>query len=558
MKKFFIKERGKNVFRKNLSQKELEEYIKETKILRDEFDLTENQIIITDPDANVVYANKAVEKNTRFPAGEIIGKNPADLWGGKMPRKFYEKMWQTIKFEKRPFFGRVKNKRKNGVEYWQELYILPVFDNEGNTKFFIGIEPRPVKANKQSSAGKESALLSYIVKSILIESHDLNSALNIALRSLCASTDWTSGEAWVPDTDNKYLELNSAWYNMPQLETFINASREFKFPQGVGLPGRVWKSKRNELVMNISSARKSFFMRSDIARQNGIKSAFASSVILDGKVIAIIVLFKLKSQKQDKRFVNLISEVCRRIGIFTQQKEIERALKKSQEKMETDKIDFASLAGHQLKNPLTSVRWSIESFLRQKNLTSEQKDMLDKIYKGNELLINLTNDLVIISRIESAEIGKETADIAEIISQIIDNKKKEKPDKIFIFHKEIASLPLNINKTLATQLFTNIISNGSEYSAKQNGEIEVALNRISNDCIFSCKDNGSSIPQEDQSKIFSKFFRASNAADSKETGTGLGLFIAKKICDGFGWKISFESPCKNDRGTIFYVKIPLI
>lgn len=540
-----------------MSQKELEEYLKETSVLKDEFDLAENQIIITDPNAIVIYANKAVEKNTKFSANEIMGKNPADLWGGKMPRKFYEKMWQTIKFEKRPFFGRVKNKRKNGAEYWQELYISPVFDNEGNIKFFIGIEPKPTKAKKQFSAGKESSLLSYIVKSILIESHDLNSALNITLKSLCVSTDWISGEAWVPDGENKYLELNSAWYNMPQLETFMNASRGFKFAENEGLPGRVWKSKRCELIKNIYSARKRHFMRADIAKENEIKSALAAPVILDGKVIAVIVVFKLKSQKQDEKFINLVSEISRRIGIFTQQKKVEYALKRSREKMETDKIDFASLAGHQLKNPLTSVRWSIESFLRQKNLTPEQKDMLDKIYKGNELLINLTNDLVVISRIEGVEVNKETADIAEIIGRILDNIRKEKPGKVFLFRKEAGSFPLITNKTLATQLFTNIISNAAEYSAKQNGEVDIALSRGNTDYIFSCKDNGIGIPTEDQSKIFSKFFRASNAVLLKETGTGLGLFIAKKICDGFEWKISFKSPYENGKGTVFYIIIPL-
>lgn len=105
------------------------------------FDLLDDHIIITDPDARIVYANYAVQKNTGYNPNEIIGKNPGELWGGNMPEEFYEKMWTTIKTDKRPFVGEVKNVRKDGTEYWQELRVYPIFDKYGDIKIFIGIEP---------------------------------------------------------------------------------------------------------------------------------------------------------------------------------------------------------------------------------------------------------------------------------------------------------------------------------------------------------------------------------------------------------------------------------
>ena len=75
---------------------------------------------------------------------------------------------------------------------------------------------------------------------------------------------------------------------------------------------------------------------------------------------------------------------------------------------------------------------------------------------------------------------------------------------------------------------------------------------------FSCENNGIGIPVEDQPKIFSRFFRASNAAAIKEKGTGLGLYIVKMICGSFGWRASFKSPARDDTtGTVFFVTIPI-
>lgn len=124
-----------------LTKKELEKLAKAVIPFASGFELINDHVIITDEDANILYANAAAEYSTGYSKSEMIGKNPGDLWGGKMPKNFYEKMWKTIKFDKKPFIGSVLNVRKNGQEYWQELRVSPIFDKKGNVKFFIGIEP---------------------------------------------------------------------------------------------------------------------------------------------------------------------------------------------------------------------------------------------------------------------------------------------------------------------------------------------------------------------------------------------------------------------------------
>lgn len=131
-----------------LDQEKISKIEKELGPLSQTFDLIDDHIIITDPDANIIYANRATEYNTGYSREELIGKRP-NVWGNNMPKSFYEDMWRRIKIDKKPFVGEVKNKKKDGTEYWQELRIYPVLDEKGEIKMFIGIEPN-ITARKQA------------------------------------------------------------------------------------------------------------------------------------------------------------------------------------------------------------------------------------------------------------------------------------------------------------------------------------------------------------------------------------------------------------------------
>lgn len=109
--------------------------------LEQAFNLLDVHIVITDVNGNIVYANRKAEMVTGYSLSEMLGKNPGDLWGGNDDNALYEKMWKTIKIDKKPFFGRVKNKNKMGLEYVQELHITPLLDSQGNPKYFISMEP---------------------------------------------------------------------------------------------------------------------------------------------------------------------------------------------------------------------------------------------------------------------------------------------------------------------------------------------------------------------------------------------------------------------------------
>ena len=97
------------------------------------------QIIITDQDGVILYANSMVESITGYSLHEILGKKPS-LWGSQMSKEFYRELWRVIKVEKKSVMVKVKNKKKDGTLYNAKLRISPVFGTDNEIKMFVGVE----------------------------------------------------------------------------------------------------------------------------------------------------------------------------------------------------------------------------------------------------------------------------------------------------------------------------------------------------------------------------------------------------------------------------------
>lgn len=131
-------------------------------------------IIITDPDGVVQFVNPAAEKITGFSREEIIGKKSGskDLWGGLMPPEFYKKLWTTIKIQKKSFSGEIKNRRKDGTEYYARSTISPILNKDGDVQFFVGIE-RDITREKEIDRAKSEfvSLASHQLRTPLTSVH---------------------------------------------------------------------------------------------------------------------------------------------------------------------------------------------------------------------------------------------------------------------------------------------------------------------------------------------------------------------------------------------------
>lgn len=223
------------------------------------------------------------------------------------------------------------------------------------------------------------------------------------------------------------------------------------------------------------------------------------------------------------------------------------------------KSEFISLASHQLRTPLTAIK--LDAYMLKEgfvgDLTSEQQKQVRMILFSIDRMEELISALLNITRIEAGRIAvtPRTTRLETLMRSIVkelDSAAREKKIKVKIDIKD--KLPTLItDKLLVKETCANLLSNAIKYSPPES-LINVSLYEDGDDLVFCVKDKGYGIPQNEQNRVFSKFYRGSNIKQKEAIGTGLGLYMIKGVVDNLAGKIWFDS--QEGKGTAFYVSLP--
>jgi len=232
---------------------------------------------------------------------------------------------------------------------------------------------------------------------------------------------------------------------------------------------------------------------------------------------------------------------------ITKEREIDKA-----------KSEFVSLASHQLRTPTTSINWFSEMLINEEvgTLNQKQKEYCQEIHQGNQRMIELMNALLTVSKIELGTFVIDPAEvnIPGIIDEVLEELQPNITDKLLSINKEYSDdvLQITSDATLTRIIFQNLLSNAVEYTPKK-GIITITITKSGSGVQIEVKDTGCGVPVHDQKKLFTKFFRASNAQKLRPDGTGLGLYITKSIIIAMGGTINLES--EEHKGSTFSVTI---
>jgi len=150
---------------------------------------------------------------------------------------------------------------------------------------------------------------------------DLSSALEIVLRRVCEKTGWVIGQAWVPNKEEAVLNFVSGWYcDDGELKPFKAVSEKSHFEPGIGLPGRVWKSKQPAWLENVTNDPN--FPRATAARTAGLKTGVGIPILARSKVIAVLEFFMRESRSQNEQLVKVIAAVAAQLGLVMERRVI--------------------------------------------------------------------------------------------------------------------------------------------------------------------------------------------------------------------------------------------
>ncbi len=225
------------------------------------------------------------------------------------------------------------------------------------------------------------------------------------------------------------------------------------------------------------------------------------------------------------------------------------------------KSNFISVVAHQLRTPLSGIKWTINMILNGEmgELNTEQKSFLMKSYESNDRMITLVNDMLGADRIESDKLRYQF--IPTKISDLLDNLLYEmlpmanKKNLHIEFSNRDIDLPkVYVDSEKMRAALQNLLENAIRYTPN-GGKIDISFQVISGFLEISIKDTGIGIPKDQAKNIFNRFFRAQNAIKMETDGSGLGLFITKAIVEKHGGRIWFESDL--DKGSNFHFTIPI-
>lgn len=231
----------------------------------------------------------------------------------------------------------------------------------------------------------------------------------------------------------------------------------------------------------------------------------------------------------------------------------------TKEKMiDKEKTEFVSLASHQLRTPLTGIKWATELLLKKREmLPREMQEYIDRIHESEERMVSLVNGLLNTSRLDSGTliVAPKLASITALLAAYLRDFSlvTEKKKITVVSHLPSKDISMQIDQEVFGVIIENLLSNALKYTP-EHGTVQLDLIQERGKVRLSITDSGIGIPKNQQSKIFEKFFRADNAKALPVEGTGLGLHLTKAMVDMAGGELSFTS--KEGKGTTFTVSFP--
>lgn len=268
--------------------------------------------------------------------------------------------------------------------------------------------------------------------------------------------------------------------------------------------------------------------------------------------------------KQDLRFLDAVAkeliigiqnavrfEQIQRFNLTLQEKVAEatkqlRDANKRLKLLDETKDDFISMASHQLRTPLTSIKGYLSMVLDGDagKLNETQREMLHQSFVSSQRMVYLVSDLLNVSRLNTGKfvVTPSRINLTNVVAEEIDQlQDTAATHKIKLTYKRPLKFPdVLLDEAKLRQVIMNFIDNAIYYSPT-GSEVEILLQETANAIELRVKDKGIGVPKAEQYRLFTKFYRAANARRARPDGTGLGLFMAKKAIVAQGGAIIFSS-----------------
>ena len=510
-------------------------------------------IISKDLDELVTSWNKEAERLFGYSTEEIIGKPitvlvPADRHKEELG------IIERIRQGERVLRYETVYLRKDGTALNVSLAVWPIKDETGNV---IGASKiaRDITGRVRTERRRTTQ---YAVTNLLAASWTLAEVATELLEAMASSGDWAFAAIWTYDEAAGGLRCRNVWHEASErVKKFSDLSLVITLPEGQGLPGRVWNSKKPTWVYDVTCDPN--FPRAPYAAAADLHGGFAFPLFFQGEIDGIMELFSHNVVEPDEDLLQMVEALGSQIGLFIARGRIVQELQRHKENAgaaSTAKDRFLGLLSDKLRAPLTPVLTWAGEIAEQSDLGPEVQRGL-KMVRGNvELEMRLIEDVLDLSRIARGKFTLQLrkADAHELLQSALeivrgDIEQRHLTTAIALTasrHELIADAPR------LQQVFWSVLHNACKFTP-ENGAISVrSYNPSPRRITIEISDNGIGIEPDFVEKVFYAF----EQADSQSEGLGLGLALSKAIVEMHSGTIRAHSD-GLEKGATFVIELPI-
>ena len=510
-------------------------------------------IMSKDLDEIVTSWNKEAERLFGYGADEVIGKPITVL---VPPNRRDEELGviERLRQGERVLRYETVYLRRDGAALDVLLAVSPIKDENGN---IIGASKiaRDVTGRVRTERRRATQ---YAVTNLLAASWNLAEVATELLEAMASSGDWAYAAIWTYDEAAGGLRCRNVWHEASErVKKFSDLSLVITLPEGQGLPGRVWNSKKPTWVYDVTCD--SNFPRAPYAAAAELRGGFAFPLFFHGQIDGVMELFSHDVVEPDKDLLQMVEALGSQIGLFIERGRIVQELERQKKNTGTASVGknrFLGVLTDKLRAPLAPVLNWAGTISEQSDLNSDVQQGL-KMVRGNvELEMRLIEDLLDLTRIARGQLTLQLrqADAHDLLQSALEMVRTEIQQRHLT---PVVALTASRHELIADaprlqQVFWNLLRNACKFTP-ENGTISVrSYNPSPGRITIEISDNGIGIEPQFVGRVFNAF----EQADSKSEGLGLGLVISKAIVEMHAGTIRAHSE-GLEKGATFVIELPI-
>ncbi len=550
-----------NKFSENI-QLQLEFKEKEVELTNQQYALDQHAIVSkANVRGEITYANDKFLELSQFSKMELMGQDHRIVKSDEHPMSVFKNMWRTIA-RGQVWHGEVKNQSKDGSFYWVDSTIVPFLNEQGKPYQYISMRTNITKLKEleqQNLRDKNDALIRAQVAQILQGQESLKKRMADALDAISKA-------------EGMHIQNKLGVFLLPEgaceLEMFVTHGKytaEFMHKEkcvnlGSCLCGRAAVS--GKLIVSDDC-----FSDPDHDHTfEGMKSHghYIIPLYHHRKVLGILFIYTDPYPSRDQSRLDTLNFIGDLFGVAIANEHVNNELKQAKKNAEDTaqaKSDFLANMSHEIRTPMNGVLGMLD-LLNNLELDKKSKSYIDIAHGSASMLLNVINDILDISKIESGklhienidfDLRKTVEDTADLLSKLAHQKNLE----LSVFIPPETKNILRGDVLRLQQVLNNLTSNAIKFTAE--GEVTIKLSIVdeSDDKTrlrFEIKDTGIGIAPEKQDSLFQAFIQADTSTSREFGGTGLGLAISKSLIEMMGGKVGLISAVAE--GSTFWFELP--